>query len=134
MNTVSLVGRLTKDVDYRQTQQGTSVANFTLAVSRNYKNRDGEQEADFILCKAWRGVADVLHQWTAKGSQIGVTGSIETRSYDNEQGQRVFITEVNVRDMYLLGAKNENQQGQHKYQQQTYAQGGQDMNSQSLPF
>lgn len=105
MNIINLVGRLTKDVEVKLTQQGTSVASFTLAVNRNFKNKDGETEADFIQCVIWRKQAEVLAQYTQKGSQIGVTGNIQTRHYDNEQGQRVYVTEVNVDQFYFFRTK-----------------------------
>ena len=129
MNIVNLVGRLTKDIELKNTQNGNSVASFTLAVNRNYKNSQGETDADFIRCIAWRRTAEVLAQYAGKGSQIGVTGRIETRSYDNNQGERVFVTEVIVDQMYLLGSKSDRQsspqqqaQQYQQYQQQNYAQ------------
>ena len=126
MNIVNLVGRLTKDVEVKLTQQGTSVASFTLAVNRNFKNKNGETEANFIQCVIWRKQAEVLAQYTQKGSQIGVTGNIQTRHYDNDQGQRVYVTEVNVDQFYFLEPKGS--------QQQSYAQDGQVMNNEGLPF
>ena len=89
MNTVQLVGRLTKDVDLKFTQNGEAVANFTIAVNRNFTNQQGEREADFINCVIWRKSAENLANFTRKGSLIGLDGRLQTRSYDNQQGQRV---------------------------------------------
>lgn len=89
MNTVQLVGRLTKDVDLKFTQTGEAVANFTIAVNRNFTNQQGEREADFINCVIWRKSAENLANFTRKGSLIGLDGRLQTRSYDNQQGQRV---------------------------------------------
>lgn len=86
INNVVLVGRLTKDPDIRNTQQGTVVASFTLAVNRNFKDQNGNREADFINCVAWRKTAELLGDHVKKGQQIGVVGRIQTRSYDNQQG------------------------------------------------
>ena len=80
INRSVLVGRLTKDVDLRQTQSGTNVASFTLAVSRPFKDAQGNREADFIQCIAWRKTAEILNQYAHKGSLIGVDGRIQTRS------------------------------------------------------
>lgn len=94
INNVVLVGRLTKDPDLRYTGSGTPVASFTLAVNRDFKNAAGEQEADFINCVIWRKSAETLANTVRKGQQIGVVGRVQTRSYENQQGQKVFVTEV----------------------------------------
>lgn len=119
MNNIQLIGRLTKDVEVKFTQSGTAVGNFTLAVNRSFKNEQGEREADFINCVIWRKAAENLAQFTRKGSQIGIDGRIQTRNYENNQGQRVYVTEVVVNNFHLLESKpkDSNQQG---YQQQNY--------------
>lgn len=94
INNVVMVGRLTKDADLRYTSSGTAVASFTLAVNRDFTGANGKKEADFISCVAWRKIAETLASYTRKGSLIGVEGRIQTRSYDNQQGQRVYVTEV----------------------------------------
>lgn len=96
INNVVLVGRLTRDPDLRTTESGISVATFTLAVDRQFSNSQGEREADFINCVVWRKAAENLANFTSKGSLIGVQGRIQTRSYDNKEGQRVYVTEVVV--------------------------------------
>lgn len=105
INSIALTGRLTRDVDLRYTQSGTAVGTFTLAVDRQYK-RDGEPTADFISCVIWRKSAENFTNFTHKGSLVGVEGHIQTRSYDNNQGQRVYVTEVVVESFALLESKN----------------------------
>jgi len=105
MNNANLVGRLTRPVDLRYTQTGIAYGSFTLAVTRKYKNKDGEREADFINCVIWKKGAELLANYTQKGSLIGVSGPIQTRSYDNQQGQRVYVTEVLVENFDLLESR-----------------------------
>ena len=131
INNVVLVGRLTKDAELRYTQSNIAVATFTLAVNRNFKNDAGEREADFINCVIWRQAAENLANWAKKGSLIGVTGAIQTRNYDNQQGQRVYVTEVVASNFQLLESRNsqQNNQGYQDnhggYQQQSHSnQGG----------
>lgn len=94
INNVVLIGRLTRDVELRYTPTNVAVATFTLAVNRNFKNADGEREADFVNCVIWNKQAENLANWTKKGYLVGITGRIQTRSYENQQGQRVYVTEV----------------------------------------
>lgn len=113
INRVVLVGRLTKDVDLRYTGSGTAVASFTVAVNRQFTNQNGEREADFVNCVAWRKTAETLANFTRKGSLIGLEGRIQTRSYENQQGQRVYVTEVVVDTFSMLESKSVNEQRQH---------------------
>lgn len=113
INNVVLVGRMTKDADLRYTAQGQAVATLTLAVNRNFKNQNGEREADFINIVIWRQQAENLASWAKKGALIGITGRIQTRNYENQQGQRVYVTEVVADSFQLLEARqNQNGQGQ----------------------
>ena len=109
MNSVNLVGRLTKDVDLRKTPNGKSVGNFTLAVNRRFKNQQGEYEADFIMCQIWGDSADTLARYVRKGQMVAVAGRINTRNYENQQGQKVYVTEVIVENFTLIsgGQKQE---------------------------
>jgi len=111
MNNANLVGRLTRPVDLRYTQSGIAYGSFTLAVTRKYKNKDGEREADFINCVIWKKGAELLANYTQKGSLIGVTGPIQTRSYDNQQGQRVYVTEVLVENFDFLESRKNDADG-----------------------
>ena len=105
MNNVNLIGRLTKAVDLRYTQNGVAYGSFTIAVNRRFKNQNGEREADFINCVIWKKSAENLANFTQKGSLIGVSGAIQTRNYDNQQGQRVYVTEVLVENFDLLESR-----------------------------
>lgn len=131
INRVVLVGRLTKDADLRYTSSGTAVASFTVAVNRQYTNQQGEREADFINCVAWRKTGETLANFTRKGSLIGVEGRIQSRNYDNQQGQKVFVTEVIIDTFSLLESKQINEQRQNKIN--SSAEVNQATNKQSSP-
>ena len=118
LNNISLVGRLTKDVELRYTPSNVAVATFTLAVNRTFKNENGDREADFINCVMWRQQAENLANWAKKGALIGITGRIQTRSYDNQQGQRVYVTEVVAEQFQLLESRNSQGQQNNQTQQQ----------------
>lgn len=105
INRVVLVGRLTRDPELRKTQSGTSVVSFSLAVNRRVSSQGG-QEADFISCVAWQRLADLMCQYLHRGSLIAVEGRIQTRNYDNNQGQRVYVTEVVADNIQFLESKN----------------------------
>ena len=107
INNVVLVGRMTRDAELRYTPQNVAVATFTLAVNRTFKSQNGEREADFINVVMWRQQAENLANWAKKGSLIGVTGRIQTRSYDNQQGQRVYVTEVVAENFQMLERRNQ---------------------------
>ena len=108
INRSVLVGRLTRDVDLRYTANGTAVATFTVAVNRQFTNANGEREADFINCVIWRKAAENFSNFTHKGSLVGIDGRIQTRNYENQQGQRVYVTEVVVENFALLEPKSAN--------------------------
>ena len=93
INNVVLIGRLTRDVDLRYTPQNQAVGQFTLAVNRNFKNQNGEYDADFINCVIWRKLAENFANWVKKGNLVAITGHIQTRNYENQHGQRVYVTE-----------------------------------------
>ena len=105
MNRVILDGRLTKSPDVKNTTTGKVVANFTLAVDRRFKNKDGQKEADFINCQAWGKTAELLGQYTQKGSRIGVVGRMQVRSYDGTDGIKRWVTEVIVDELEFLESK-----------------------------
>lgn len=109
LNRAILTGRLTKDPEVQYTQQGTPVLPFTLAVSRQFRNKDGDREADFVQCVIWRKGAENLAKFTHKGSLIGIDGRIQTRNYENDEGQRIYVTEINVDHFALLDPKKSNQ-------------------------
>lgn len=109
INRTVLVGRLTKDPEIRYTQSGMTVANFTMAVNRQFTNANGEREADFISCIVWRKAAENFCNFTHKGSLVGIDGRIQTSSYEKE-GQRVYATQVVVDSFSLLEPKQQSQQ------------------------
>lgn len=126
INRVVLIGRLTRDPELRKTQSGTSVCSFTLAVNRR-QNQDGTQDADFINCVAWNKLADNIQLYQKKGNQLGIEGRINTRSYDNQQGQKVYVTEVIAENVQFLTPRNDfNEQNAlgvtNAYGTQNYAQ------------
>ena len=111
INNVVLVGRLTKDVELRYTPANQAVATFTLAVNRAFKNANGEREADFINVVIWRQAAENLANWAKKGALLGVTGRIQTRNYENAQGQRVYVTEVVADNFQMLESRSAREGG-----------------------
>lgn len=125
LNRVVIVGRLTKDPDLRYTPNGVAVANFTVAANRPFKNQQGEYEADFINCVAWRRQAENLANFMGKGNLVGVDGRIQTRRYEGQDGKTVFVTEVLAESIQFLEPKGSSpnrgqsvsgfqQQGQHQ--------------------
>jgi len=106
INNVVLVGRLTRDPELRYTPSNVAVATFSLAVNRNFKNQSGDYEADFISCIMWRQQVENFANWVKKGNLVGITGRIQTRSYDNQQGQRVYVTEVVAESFQILEKKD----------------------------
>lgn len=105
MNKVILVGNLTKDPELITTSNGVDVSRFTIAVQRKYKNANEEYESDFINCVAWRSSAEFIHKYFKKGNKIGIVGSIQTRSYDAEDGTKRYITEINVEECEFVQSK-----------------------------
>jgi len=135
INNCTLVGRLVADPNLRYTSSGNPVATFTLAVNRNFTSADGNREADFINCVIWRKPAETLANYAKKGVLIGVTGRIQTRSYDNQQGQKVYVTEVIADNFQMLESKkadsSQNTQGSGASNNQTnnYTRNQQNTNS-----
>ncbi|WP_057766451.1 single-stranded DNA-binding protein [Companilactobacillus tucceti] len=109
INRVVLVGRLTRDPELRYTANGAAVASFTVAVNRQFTNAQGEREADFINCVIWRKAAENFSNFTNKGSLVGIDGRVQTRNYENQQGQRVYVTEVVVENFSLLESRSDSE-------------------------
>lgn len=124
INNVTIIGRITKDIELRATSSGTNNASFSLAVERNFKNANGEKETDFINCVAWRKTAEILAQYAPKGSMIGIRGRIQTRNYENNQGVRVYVTEVVADEVQLIDTRNNNQGTNANYYQNNANNGG----------
>lgn len=124
INNVTLVGRLVAPPDLRKTPNNVSSLQGTLAVNRNFKNENGDREADFINFQAWRGTADIIAQYCSKGSLIGLTGRLQVRSYEKD-GQRRYVTEVVAESVALLESRNS---------QQSQGQGNTFQNGNNSPF
>ncbi|WP_270768615.1 single-stranded DNA-binding protein [Lacticaseibacillus rhamnosus] len=144
LNSVALTGRLTRDVDLRYTQSGTAVGSFTIAVDRQFRSANGNRDTDFINCAIWRKSAENFANFTHKGSLVGIEGHIQTRTYDNAQGQKVFVTEVIVENFALLEPRQISQDSQQRStnnpaaasQGNRFANNGQpiDISDDDLPF
>lgn len=147
LNRVVLVGRLTKDPEFRTTPSGVDVATFTLAVNRNFKSKNGEQQADFINCVVFRKQAENVNNYLNKGSLAGIDGRLQSRSYENDEGRRVFVTEVVCDSVQFLEPKNaqasNNNQSNNQVQQREKALQSEnpfnnsnnfDMDTDDLPF
>lgn len=107
MNKVILMGRLTRDVEMRQTPSGISLARFSLAVDRSYTGKDGQRQTDFINCVAWRQTGEFIARYFGKGRMIAVVGSIQSRSWDGQDGKKQYATEVIVEEAFFTGSKTE---------------------------
>ncbi|PNZ31295.1 single-stranded DNA-binding protein [Staphylococcus petrasii] len=139
INRAILLGRLTKDPEYRTTPSGVAVATFTLAVNRTFTNANGEREADFINCVVFRKQADNVNNYLFKGSLAGVDGRIQSRSYENQEGRKIFVTEIVCDSVQFLEPKNsKNGQSNNKNQQNNHpfenANGPIDIGDDDLPF
>ncbi|ENM18438.1 single-stranded DNA-binding protein, partial [Staphylococcus aureus M1092] len=126
-------GRAPEDPEYRTTPSGVSVATFTLAVNRTFTNAQGEREADFVNCVVFRRQADNVNNYLSKGSLAGVDGRLQSRNYENQEGRRVFVTEVVCDSVQFLEPKNTNDSQQDLYQQQVQQTRGQSQYSNNKP-
>ena len=117
INNVTLIGRLTRDAELRYTPNNIATAQFNIACNRNFKNANDEYDADFINCVMWREQAERFCNWTRKGMLVGIVGRIQTRSYENKQGQRVYVTEVVAENFQIL-EKRDNTANQNSMTEQ----------------
>lgn len=139
LNRIILVGRLTKDPELRFLPNGVATANFTLAVNRPFTNQQGEREADFINVVIWRKQAENAANYLKKGSLAGVDGRLQTRSYENSEGNRVFITEVVAESVQFLepkGTPNKQEESSDPFADHKEGLAGDpiDISDQDLPF
>lgn len=115
MNNFNCIGRITKDLEVKTSQGGTTVLNNTVAINRPFKNKQtGEREADFINFVAFGKTAEIIAQYHQKGSLIGLTGRMQSRSYENSNGQKVFVTELVVNEMHFAGSNNDSKGSKQK--------------------
>lgn len=132
MNKIMLIGRLTKDPELRYTQSGSAVASFTLAVNRRFANQNGEREADFINCVAWQKSGEFVANYFKKGQMMALEGRLQVRSYDGNDGQRRWVTEVVAEQIEFVGPKdggNSNPSGGRQDYQQNNNSGGSGMDT-----
>ena len=137
LNRVILMGRITHDLEIKQTPNGVSVLSFTLAVERQFKGANGERETDFINCVAWRQQAEFIGRYFRKGRMIAIEGNLRTRTYDDKNGTKHYVTEVYVDNVSFTGEKAEG--GYHQndynngYQNNNYNQTAQQNNYNNAP-
>ena len=121
MNKVVLVGRLARDPELRNTQSGTAVVSFTVACDRRFARQGEERQADFINCVAWNKTAEFVSRYFTKGMRIALDGRIQTRSYDDQNGNKRYITEVVAEDVEFAQSKNENGTGGYQADAPAYS-------------
>lgn len=136
INRVTLIGRVTRDIEPKYTNNGTAVASFSLAVERDFKNQNGEKETDFFNVVTWRKGAEIVAQYAGKGSLLAVEGRLETRSYENRDGQKVNVVEVNADRFQFLDSKKDTQRDPFNQQQAQPKQEKQDdfISDSDMPF
>lgn len=110
MNKVQLIGRMSKDPEVKLTSNGTQFCNFTVCVDRKFKDANGQRQTDFINCVAWKQTAVFIQKYFHKGDRIGLCGSIQTRSFDDQNGQKHFATEVIIEDAEFVESNGSRQQ------------------------
>lgn len=133
MNKVVLIGRFTKDPEVKQTPSNLSVCSFTIAVDRKYKDSNGARQTDFINIVAWRQLADIIGQYFHKGSKIGIVGSLQTRNYDDQNGNKRTVTEVVVEEIEFLDPKQKTE-SQTQALPEYDARAEQEVDESTLPF
>ena len=120
MNNFNCIGRIVKDLEVKTSQGGTAVLNNTVAINRPFKNKQtGEREADFINFVAFGKTAEIIAQYHQKGSLIGLSGRMQSRSYENSNSQKVFVTELVVNEMHFTGSNNASEGQQSQARQNT---------------
>ena len=134
LNRVVLVGRLTRDPDLRYTPNGVAVANFTLAVNRPFTNQQGDREADFINCVVWRRAAENLANYMKKGNLVGVDGRIQSRTYEDQEGRTVYVTEVVADSVQFLESKGSSRSGMQEETARFQQQPNQNQSFEDDPF
>ncbi|NLB08616.1 MAG: single-stranded DNA-binding protein [Clostridiales bacterium] len=132
MNKAILMGRLTKEPELRVTSNEVSVCTFTLAVDRKFKDKSGNRLTDFIPCVTWRQQADFVSRYFSKGQRVAVIGSIQPRSYEDQSGQKRYITEVIVEEIYFADGKRDVNDDYQRQEEGLYDEMSDDPTS--LPF
>ncbi len=114
MNKVILIGNLTKNPELSETSNGTAYCRFSIAVSRRFANADGERETDFFNAVAWRGLAETIGKFMAKGKKIAIVGTLQNRSYEDKDGVKRTVTDIVVEEAEFLSPANEAQEEKPK--------------------
>lgn len=136
INNVTLIGRLTKDVELKRTPSDIAAAQFTIACNRNFKNANGEYDADFVNCVMWREQAERFVNWTKKGNLVAIVGRIQTRNYEGTDGRRIYVTEVVAENFQIL-EKRDNSGNQNSMMEQmppSHASNPMDISDDDFPF
>lgn len=136
MNNWNAIGRLTNDPELRYTPSGVAVSTFTIAIDRDFTDKEGNRQADFINCVVWRQLAELCSNHLGKGSEIGVTGSMQSRSYDNKEGRRIYTTEAVLEKVKFLRKPGTNGQPGQKVDNDPFANDSKtiDVKDDDLPF
>lgn len=137
MNKVNILGRITKDIELRHSQTGTAVAKFNVAVKRKQKNKEGNYDSDFINCVAYNQLAEMIHKYFAKGNRIAIDGRIQSGSYTNQKGDKVYTTDIVVEEVEFVDAKQEETQTeivQKAMSEDPYIAMGKQVQQSELPF
>ena len=117
LNKVILMGRITRELELKQTPSGVSALTFDVAVERDYADQNGNRETDFITCVAWRQTADFIYKFFDKGRMIALEGALRKRTYDDKNGNKRYVTEVYVDKAHFTGEKKADEGGQPSYRQ-----------------
>lgn len=135
MNNWNAIGRLTNDPELRYTPSGVAVATFTIAIDRDFTDKNGERQADFINCVVWRQLAELCSNYLNRGSEIGVTASMQSRSYENKEGRKVYLTEAILEKVKFLRKPGANGQPGAKVDKDPFADAKNiDIPNEDLPF
>lgn len=133
MNRVIIIGNLTRDPEVKTTQSGTSVCTFSVAVNRRFANHDGVRETDFLNVVAWRQLADLCGKYLAKGRKVCVEGSIQTRTYNAQDGSKRYVTEIIADNVEFLSSRQQDGQSAAQTDAQTQ-EGFTEYTDDDLPF
>ena len=120
LNTVVLLGRITQDIELKSTTGGTSVIQFTVAVDRNFSKKGEEKQTDFISCVAWKQTAEFISKHFGKGRMIAVTGRLQSRTFDDKNGSKHYVTEVIVEQASFTGEPKQTEQTEQTEQEEAF--------------
>lgn len=139
MNKITIIGRLTADPELRQTSSNIAVCQFRVAVNRRFSGQNGEKTADFIPVVVWRQLAELCCKYLSKGKQVGVSGSLQTRSYEDKSGNKRYAFEIQADEVEFLTPRSESSNDSYQTEQKSNSYGGDvvgftEMDDSDLPF